>query len=317
MQQEFDRFWIAGADLSADATTALLVGALAAQGVCPIVLKGPSTRHWSRRGDVGHFSVDIDLLIDPAGRQSAEIALRGLGYEPIPDADHPGYVRPTHAIVWNHPTLMQVDLHETLVGVTVPASEAWRVLAAERDRIEVAGTSIDVLSERGRALHLALHAAQHGQADRRRIGALTSAVEELSLETWRGAAELAERLGATEALASGLSLTPQGSALSSRLGLPETTSASVELRRRTAPQFAHALEWLATRPGVRARVAFAVSRLFPPRAWMRLELPEGQRGNLRLAAAYVRRLFRLAAGLAPAFTVWARARRAAGRSRTS
>ena len=310
-----DRLWVTGANLAGDATAVRLTRALEAAGVRPIVLKGLSTRRWSQRGEPQHYSLDVDLLVEPAKRETAERVLRDLGYESIPEADHAGQLRPTHAIVWNHPSRMQVDLHETLVGVTVPPPEAWTILTGACERIDVAGGALRVFAAPAQALHIVLHAAQHGVADPRTVGALDSAAREIPLEIWNEAADLARRLGAMPAFAAGLDLVESAKVVRENLAVSAQPTVSIELRRRSAPQFAHALEWMATRPGVRAKIDFAVGRLLPPRAWMRLQLPDGKRGNARLAAAYVARPFRIAIGIAPASAAWLRARRAAARSR--
>src|SRR5437764_1088382 len=78
-----------------------------------------------------------------------------------------------------------------------------------------------LLAAAGRALHVALHAAQHGARWEWGIRDLEQAVDRLPLGVWEQAAALAARLEATRAFAAGLSLLPGGDELRMRLGISD------------------------------------------------------------------------------------------------
>jgi hypothetical protein len=155
----------------------------------------------------------------------------------------------------------------------------------------VGGLEVEVLGPAARAMHVALHAAQHGVGRSQGVEDLARALDGLPLALWRSAAELAERLDATAAFAAGLRMLPPGEELRDRLGLPEGTTVEVALRARTAPDLSLGLHRLAATPGLPHKIAFVVRKLVPPPGWMRAWLPLARRGRLGLAAAYAWRPF--------------------------
>ena len=108
-----------------------------------------------------------------------------------------------HAVLWTRARDgAEVDLDRTLVGVEVDDERLWKTLSTRTETIPVGGCSAQVLTIPGRALHLALHTAQHGWPGH--AAELERALERTDEATWREAAALAQTLGATGAFTTGL-----------------------------------------------------------------------------------------------------------------
>ena len=296
-----------GVNLAVEATAARMATLLRAARVPSILLKGPPLVRWLYGTEAARFSDDVDLLVPPAAIGAAEGVLAQRGFAPF--STIPGD-RPKHARLWEHDeSPVGVDLHINLAGVTVSAEEAWEVLSGETEEIAVGGARVDVLAPAARAMHVALHASQHGaNLLEHPVRDLERALAVLPPEIWTSAAALAARLGARPAFAAGLSLVSAGEELRARLGLSDPTSVEVALRARTPPDLALGLEWLARTPGLRAKARFVGHKLFPPRTWMRSSVPVARRGALGLVAAYAWRPAWLLVRMPPAFRAWRRAR---------
>src|SRR3954463_13466769 len=99
-----------------DWCTAQAVKALRAEGVRPLLLKGPAVARWLYAENPRRRPyVDVDLLVAPDERAAAERALAALGY------DRPARTwraeEPPHAMEWARPSDgAVVDLHRTLHG---------------------------------------------------------------------------------------------------------------------------------------------------------------------------------------------------------
>jgi hypothetical protein len=171
-------------NLAVDLTTAEVVSALRGERIDSILLKGPTFARWLYRDTELRTYVDVDLLIAPgAGLRAGEVLL-GLGFirgfETGDGASLPGrvlFVRPPD----------EVDLHHTLQGVQVDEQRVWSVLSALTERQEVAGEEVAILAEPARALHVALHAAQHGRDWDVPMEDLARALAMLPFETWEAA----------------------------------------------------------------------------------------------------------------------------------
>jgi hypothetical protein len=275
-----------GAELAVEATAAEIVGEFRRAGIRSILLKGPSLARWLYAPSSTRTSVDVDLLVATADREAAEEVLVELGFIPFPRNDTAQVNRHAHA--WERePDPVWADLHLSLPGVRVSDEDAWRGLSQGTDELVVGGVEVEVLGPPARAMHVALHAAQHGVGRSSGVEDLARALDRLPLAVWRSAAELAERLDATAAFVAGLRMLPPGEELRGRLGLPRGTTVEVALRASTPPDLSLGLHRLAVAPGLRHKVAFGGRKLFPPAAWMRAWLPLARRGRLGLAAAYV------------------------------
>jgi Uncharacterised nucleotidyltransferase len=292
-----------------DRLTATIVTALRDDDVRAIVLKGPSIRKWLYTEDEDRLSDDIDLLVPPSARRVvdarlAELGLRYLGPSKV------GRGR-LHERLWQHPeTATIVELHESLSGIGVVAEKAWSVLSARTEEMEVASQPVEVLDVPRRALHVALHASQHGPAFPRPIADLERAVVAVPEQAWREAADLARRLDAVPALAAGLGLAENGSRLASRLGLPPGTwSLDVALRVGGAPPVAEGLAWFLRLRGMRAKLVFLAQALVPPPSLMRAWSPLARKSGGGLVIVYLWRPLWLARHAIPAYVALRRAQR--------
>jgi hypothetical protein len=295
-QPSTKRLVAAGVTLAVDALTAEVANALSHSGVRAILLKGPSVISWLYGEHPERYSVDVDLLVAPQQLRQAERVLTELGFKPFEPAREE-----RHALMWLRGEAgPSVDLHRALVGIGVSDDEAWNVLSRDVERLRVSGSPVEVLSPAGRALHVALHAAQQGVETKQSMMDVARAAEALPLELWQDAAALAERLKATPALAAGLRLVPLGREIADQLGLPSWKPPEVSLRERTAPDLTLTLNRLMETTGLRRKVSLAFRRAFPPKDLMRTRSALARRGRGGLAAAYAWRAAWLALRLGPA-----------------
>lgn len=294
--------------LAVDRATAEVVITLRDIGVRSILLKGPSfDALLYDRGEPRLYG-DIDLLIRARDKQRVGEALEALGYQRRSEREPEANV--DHASVWVRPAdRMHVDLHRTLSGVPDRDADPWEVLGADTDAMQVGGADVEILSESGRALHVALHAALPGRGTEKTLIDLSRALERLPHATWEGAAALAQRLGAQAAFAAGLGRLPAGAELAGTLDLPRERSIEAALLDGSAPTSAWTVERLSKTRGVRGKLAIIGSRLFPKPDFMRVWYPVARRGRAGLVLAYVRRLAWLVTTAPRAVRVWRRARR--------
>lgn len=287
--------------LAVDAQTREVSSALAERGVEHVLLKGPSIARWLyAAGEVRPYD-DTDLLVPPDRLPDARAVLRELGYSyggqaPDEAADLPaglGWVRGA----------FEVDLHTTLTGARAQAEEAWAVLSQGPEELEVAGHGVRVLRPDLRAMHVVLHAAQHGFEMKRPMDDLDRLLARPDVE-WTAVCACAQRLEALDAFAAGLRLRPRGAAIAEDLRLPEATSRRVLLRARSASPLALGLEELSGLDGWRAKVRRLAREVAPSPRFMRLWLPLARRGPLGLAAAYAWRPVYLALRAPRALVSW-------------
>jgi putative nucleotidyltransferase-like protein len=300
---------IAATNLQIDAGTAQVLRAFEGAGVRSLLLKGAALNRWLASDDNPRAYLDADLLVRPADLTAAERALADLGLRPVLDEhDMPDWWR-EHATTWaGIEGGATIDLHRTVVGVGVDPEDLWETLSAQVETIDVAGYPAWTLKVPGRALHLALHAAQHGAGWDRPLADLETALSVADESTWAVAAELARALQATPAFATGLRLLPAGDALADRLGLPHELSTGVALRAGTPPPVALGLDQLAQAGSSRARLAILRHKFFPPPSFMRHWSRLASRGTLGLALAYLWRPLWLLARLPAGFRAWWKAR---------
>jgi hypothetical protein len=292
-----------GRRMAIDAATAQLFETLAREGATARLLKGPSIARWLYDDPSEREYGDCDVLIAPDSLAAAERALETLGYQrEYDDRTLPDWWR-EHASAWlRHRDGVSVDLHRTLVGIGVSAAECWRLLSADPASLRVGDADVPTLGEPARALHVALHAAQHGGDWGHGLEDLQRALERGQDAVWRRAAELARRLHAEDALVAGLMLSESGRALIIRLALPSAPAGTdARLRAMGAPSPAVTFETLVSAQGLRAQAAIAGRKLVPPPEFMRHWDPTAGRSGARLMWAYARRpawvLRQLPAGL--------------------
>jgi predicted nucleotidyltransferase len=220
-----------GADL--DAAAGEVLAAFGDAGVDALLLKGRglATLLYGR-GDHRSFS-DVDLLVAPERFDAAERVLPKLGYA-HGDVDIDDVGRVVHAHTWVRtapPSTADppIDLHRWLPGSCADPAVAWEALVARRVWVGLGGSCVPVLDRVGQAMHVATHAAQHGQASEKHAS-------ELALELWpdvsEAAARLAAEIGATEAFAAGLRLSRRVASVAALLGLPATERLDWVIRHR-------------------------------------------------------------------------------------
>lgn len=280
--------------LRVDATAATVIVALREAGIEPVLLKG-SALNFLYAGDRPRTYVDVDLLVDPAQHDRAGEVICGHGYRSLTEGASP-LEGAAHATTYvTDDDRPAIDLHHTIFGVNVSSAVAWEILSRATVPHRVASCDTRALGLPLRALHVALHFAQSGPGIVNPADDLDRALARLELDTWRAAAEYAERLDATEALAAGLrGRPPSGEALADELGLPVAVSLELDLRRRTASSPATALALLLETRGRARKIRRLARFVVPSPAVIRILVPSARRGGLWLVAGYVIRTTRSA-----------------------
>lgn len=308
------RLQVIGQNLKVDLVTIEVVEALSRDAHRALLLKGASFASWLYPAGETRSYNDCDLLIPPSRHLEVGTVLYGLGFERRSKAVGPAD-RPVHAENWQRRRDgAVVDLHLHLIGVGLEPEAAFDLLASTSELLDVRGTLIPVLGEAARTVHVALHAAQHGHELKKALTDLQQASKNLPLAVWSEAHLLARHLDAIDAFSEGLSLLPSGKELVKVLELPQAQNVEAILRASTAEPLSLGFEWLSRAPGIRPKVRFVFSKLFPPPSHMRMLSSGGGDSLPRLAGLYIRRL----CWMAPkGFAAWLAARKEArGRSRT-
>jgi hypothetical protein len=295
--------------LEVDHVTAELVDALRAEGAECVLLKGPVLASWLYADGSARPYVDTDLLVSPHGFQVAQRTLAKLGFSTyVDDSDTPGWRQAAHH--WTRAVDgANVDLHRTLIGVGVADGELWAVLSADTEAMPLQGREVQTLSPPARALHLALHAAQHGSRSGKHLEDLERGLELIEPGVWISACALADRLSATGAFAAGLRLSQAGARLADELALPHDRS--IETALLAGRPVAGALGWhyLASARGLDARLRIVARKTIPTKRFIRAWSPMARRGPVGLAAAYLVRPVWILGRALPGFWAWQKARR--------
>jgi len=280
-----------------DAAATDVFGAFTAARVDALLLKGPALAALLYTEAEARRYSDIDVLGAPRDLSRARATLAKLGYvkggEALGIRDVGGVA---HSETWvaagadaTHP--LPIELHLWLPGSRAPAPAAWDRLAAHRTEIELCGRRVPVLDEEGLAMHLALHAAQHGSAYVRGQRELGLALERWPFPVWEGAAGLAAEIDAVDAFAAGLRLVPAGAELAKALGLPATDRLDWEVRHAdTRPRGTFHLQALADGRGLLGRAEVVRHALLPSREWIAREHPWARRGGATLVLGYAAHL---------------------------
>lgn len=285
-------------------------------GIEAVLLKGPAlARRLYAEGENRGYS-DVDLLVRRRDLAWAAEALTTLGYvraEEVLGIDDVADIQ--HSELWARagedggPVL--IDLHWRLDGCEAPDDVIWEALVARRGSVDLRGTEAPVLGDAALALHVALHAAQHGPDDAKAIGDLARGIERWPREVWGGAAQLAERVQGTAALAAGLRLLPAGTTIAGELGLSPAPELEWKIHHRDArPRGTFHFRAMAEAGGLSERVNVLRRSLFPTPRWIRREYPWAARGGALLLLAYARHILRAPLWAARAGRFLIRARRA-------
>jgi hypothetical protein len=295
--------------LTVDLLTVEVVSAFRQRGVPSILLKGPTIANWLYPDGRPRPYGDCDLLLPPEHTASAQEVLLRLGFHYGYESLGPGALE--EGLFWTR-GLDTVDLHSTLQGINADPDRVWAVLSRHVQQERVGGLEVDALSLAARAMHVALHAAQHGRRDAVPMQDLARALELVPIEMWQEATRIAMQLDAAGSFATGLSLLPRGETVVQRLGIEKDSSVRGLLFADTAPTVSFTLEELRTTSGIVGKLRLVARKAFPTRAHMRLYWPLARRGTLGLAAAYCTRIATKLGKLVPALIAWSRARRQSG-----
>ena len=279
-------------------------------GIDHVLLKGPALAQWLYGEDEVRSYGDADFLVQRADWDGAIAVLRAEGFEDALAAMAHPRMESFHSHPWAARGRGDVDLHATLEGLQAPMDTVWRELTAHREILRLPDGEVATLNERGRLLHVALHASQH--QDGKAVVDLERALARVDDERWREAASLAERVDGMPAFLGGLRTLDAGGELIRRLGLEEVHSVETLLRAVQVP-LAEGLNELATAPGLRAKLALLAGEVAPSPAFMRWWSPLARRGRLGLALTYAWRPIFLALRLPAAVRALLSARRAAAR----
>lgn len=306
--QTVERLSLGGLALAADAVTAEVVSAMHAQGLRPLLIKGPTVTKWLYESRIDRPYGDTDLLAAPSEIRAVERILRLLGFREGPSSAFSAPLSPGREWIRDRDGAI-VDVHQTIYGASVAGATVWEVLSERTEDMWLKDVRIEMPSEAGRALLLGLHAFHHGPQGHV-VRDVDRAAKILRFEVWEEAAQLAARLDATDAFAEGLRLSRAGALVADQLGLGGGTARSA-LLSQPAPTtdlgYALYLDEMASMP-VRERIRFMLSRLVPSSRdlrWWR----DAERFKGPLVAAYFVRLWRMGRRTAGGFKILVRARR--------
>lgn len=279
-----------------------------------LLLKGPSIATWLYADPSERVYNDCDLLIHPDAYVQISTSLSELGF-----AKRSGAVgvsdRPIHAENWvRSMDGAVVDLHTALIGIHLPADQAFDMLSSRSELMLVRDVPVPILDPAGRTFLIGLHAAQHGSELGKALADLELALEKVPVPVWREAARLAASLEAVDAFASGLRLVQAGVARAAELELPADADAEAILRASTAPHLSLGFEWLSRVPGLRPKILFVLTKLFPPPAYMRAVSGREDAGPAALGRMYLERVLWMVRHAPRGFRAWLAARRGRGRT---
>lgn len=285
-------------------------GHLEAAAVPFILLKGPSLAQWLYPGEFRAYG-DCDVLVPRDHKERAGDVLTGLGLEDLSTIGGP-------VNEWRRSTDgFGVDLHESLIGCRVSPDEAWRVLSGATQERIVLGSKVLTLGPDALALHICLHAAQHGCQYELPMEDLSRVLGKLELNDWRRVLQLAETLRAKEFLAAGLHLDKRGKVIRKQLGLPLPSDLEAILRSEAASSPALFIESVSRTPGLIPKIGAITRRVFPSTLYMRSWSQSSGIETRGLANAYLRRLRWLFTVVPTGFREWRCARKVADARRDS
>jgi hypothetical protein len=284
-----------------DRITAEVEAAFGEAGIPSILLKGPVLESWTRPEARPRTYIDSDVLVPPDALARAQQVLTELGFAQAfrDEEGMPGDVTSTAWI--REEDGANLDLHVHLRGVGASPKRLWHELEGRTEPIVIGGRPMRCLAAAPRALHVVLHAAQHGAHFPAPLADLEGALELADPGVWPEAHRLAVELDAVEAYGAGLRLVPAGRAIADRLEIPHDMSVEQVLRLQSGPDLTLRLDELLRERSLRARLRTLWKELTPSVAFMRASSPLARRGPLGLVLAYLWRpvwlLLRLPAAL--------------------
>lgn len=282
-----------------DQAAAEAIDAIDRAGIEVLLLKGAGLAQALYAPDRERAYFDIDLLVAPASRTTAENVLSALGYRNVTkDRGIDDVAGVVHAELWTRLGKfgnVSIDLHRKLAGCAAPPEVIWTALRRDARSMQLGDQKLGVLtsSEVGFALQVALHLAQHGPGDAKALADLRLALTSWPHGLWERAAVMARELQAVEAFAAGLRLVPEGEALAEALELTSGQRVLWDLENRESrPRGTFHLDALSRASNSKQRLAVLRRALLPSPEWIRWEMPWAAHGKARLAAGYLLHLVR-------------------------
>ena len=223
----------AGVGLALEALAVEVTTAFERSGIPSILLKGPrSSAGCTRRPRIATRSTSTSWSLRPTSH-----AQRRHSPSSGSSRSSRGATTSTPAVGCDRGTRSRST---SIAAWSVSASttrHAWDVLSGVTEQLEVRGATFSVLQPHGRALHLALHAAQETPDKEKALRDLGRGLELLELEVWRQARVLAVRTRRTPRPRSGASSPARGDAVARELQLPKRVTTEIALRsgRRARP----------------------------------------------------------------------------------
>ena len=211
--------------LLVDSVTTEACSRLREAGVQTLLLKGPAIADWLYDRGEGRLYGDTDLLVSPIELERAAEVLRELGFKPVRDERVLAPFAEPHAVVLSRESDgAEIDLHYRIPGIQQDPVSVWAHLYERRERLQLKGGSVDVLSIEARTMHVALHAVQDPFGEQPAAD-LARSLNRLSLEDWHAATHLAHRVHAIEPFSAALRKSTDGARLADTLRLPGELSA--------------------------------------------------------------------------------------------
>jgi len=299
--------------LRVDSWTAEVVGAMRARGIRPVLLKGPVTARWLygvRAAD--RVYCDCDLLVGPEDTAGARALLPDLGFrvqehELIEVDEH-------HARIFLRPgDGANVDLHRTLHGMERLAPErVWAMVRRHLVQMDVGGATVDVPDPVLRTLNVALHLGPADGPASKPWQDMELALEQVEHTIWRAAVGLARELEIEHELAARIRRLDAGARLADRYAITTRGSEYYNLvgavtTGRVSPSV-YTVSRLRSQPTHRARIAYAVAKLFPPSEQLRRQHALARRGAAGLLLTRGLRIILVARRLPPTLIAYRRER---------
>jgi len=181
-----------------DTVTAEVVGALAAEGVECLLLKGPAMQAAFYGPAEFRPYGDVDLLVPQDELDQAGEVLTALGFvERLARSDNvdPGIA----GSPWDRarPVSVTLDLHVSFHGV-VSADGLWQALTRDSRELPVGGTRVHAPSTSGSALIAVLHASTARSGHGRPVEDLRRAANVLTADEWRDVGQRLRQVGALQ-----------------------------------------------------------------------------------------------------------------------
>jgi hypothetical protein len=211
---ELEKGWIAmeqaarvALTFELDAESLRLWNSLKEAKIDALLLKGLAIQTWLY-GNEFRPCGDIDLLVHPCQMRVASDLLASHGYiDPFPGVSH--LEQSLHARTLIRADGLVVDLHTRLNNTTAAPDLVAACLLENSQILSVHGRQIRVCTPVAQFVVIALHAAQHGRHEPKPIEDLRRANAKLDAGDLELAAELAQRLGASESFAMGIRFLPE------------------------------------------------------------------------------------------------------------